>query len=108
MNKQITFRGMDHSPVMEQHIDQQLAKIERFLENETEPIYLHVVLDAERTHHHHNIELGLKTPHYDLHIRKRGPEFYKVLDEAIDALYLALQEKKRELIDTYHTGRKKG
>jgi ribosomal subunit interface protein len=104
MNKQITFRGMDHSPVIEQHTNEQLSKLERFLEHEREPIYLHIVLEAERTHHHHKIEIGLKSPHYDLHVHKEGPEFYKVLDEAIDTMYHNVHEAKRELIDKKKSG----
>lgn len=104
MDKQFTFRGMDHSPVMEDHANAQLEKVERFLANEREPIYLHLVLIAEFVHHHHEVEITLKTPHYDLHVHRKGPDFYKVLDAAIDTLYHNLHEAKRKLVDKRHDG----
>ncbi len=104
MNKQITFRHMDHSPVIEEHIHAQLEKINRILEHEREPIYLHIVLDAERVHHHHIVEAGLKSPHYDLHVKRENPDMYVAIDEVLHVLYKNLQNAKREFVEKEHAG----
>jgi len=97
MHRRITFRGMDHSPVIEEYCNGQLSKVEEFIKNERDPIYLDLILEAERTHHHHRVELRIKTPHYDLVYNYEGPDMYDVIDRVIDTMYHELHEKKREL-----------
>lgn len=104
MKKQFTFRGMDHSKPLEDHANQQLAKIEHFLEHERTPISMHLVLDASMTHRDNAVELSIKSPNYDLFIEQKGPDLYKVLDEVIDVMYRKLHEKKKELQDKRHSG----
>ena len=99
MDKKITFRHMDHSPVMEEHINQQLAKIEDFLEHETDPIFMHIVLEPGRTHAHHHVELRLKSPHYELYSDFEDADMYQVINRVIDIMYRQLTEKKKELLD---------
>jgi len=109
MAKRITFRGMEHSPVIEEYCNGQLAKVEEFLTHEPEPIYLDLVLDAQRTHHHHHVELRIKTPHYDLISHYEGPEMYDVIDRVIDTMYRQLTEaKKKRVIDDRHADTYKG
>jgi len=43
MHKRITFKGMDHSSVLEDYANQQLAKIEEFLTNERTPVYIDLI-----------------------------------------------------------------
>jgi ribosomal subunit interface protein len=99
MDKQITFRNMEHSDVMENYINQQLEKIEKYLENEREPIYIELVLEPSKVHAHHRVELRVKTPRYYLVEDYTGPDFYPVLDHVIDAMYRQILEKKKELVD---------
>lgn len=99
MHKRVTFRGMEHSKVIEDHVYRYLAKIEHFLQNEPEPIYLEVTLDAQRTHHHHMAECILKTPHYDLFTKAEGHDMYVVISQVLDTMERDLAEKKRQLID---------
>lgn len=103
MNKQITFRHMDHSKVMEDYINKQLAKIEKFLSTEREPVYLELVLEPSKIHAHHRVEIRVKTPDYYLVNDYEGPEFYDVLDRVLDVMYNRLHEKKRELDDLKKT-----
>lgn len=104
MDKKITFRHMEHSEVMENYIHEQLAKIESFLENEQEPIFIELVLEPGKVHAHHRVELRVKTPHYFLISNYEGPKFYDVLDRVIDVMYQQLCEKKRELNDEKKIG----
>lgn len=105
MNKKITFRHMEHSPVIEEHANNQLKKVEKFLaESEREPISINLVLNAQYTHHHHGAELLVNTPHYDLRTNAEMPDMYKAIDKVIDTMYELLREKKRERIEKQHTG----
>lgn len=99
MSKRIIFRGMEHSPVIEEYAHRQLAKVEEFIKHEREPIYLDLTLEAERTHHHHRVELRIKTPHYDLISHYEGPDMYGVIDRVVDTMYRELHEAKRKLKD---------
>lgn len=99
MSKRIAFRGMEHSPVIEEYCNNQLAKVEEFLTHEREPIYLDLTLEAGRTHAHHRVELLIKTPNYDLISHYEGPDIYDVIDRVIDTMYHELHEAKRKLID---------
>lgn len=99
MNKKITFRSMDHSPVMEKHINEQLAKIISFLEHEREPIHIEIVVEAGRPHAHHTAELLIKSPHYDCMTKCEGPQVYRIIDRIIDAMYLKLRDRKKEILE---------
>lgn len=102
------FRHMDHSEPMLEHVNQKLQKIEKFLENETTPIHIDVVMEPSKVHEHHCIEVKIKTPHYDV-IAKReypGVKFYEELDHVIDIAYRELREqKRRNHDDQIHRGR---
>ena len=104
MDKKITFRNMDHSDVMENYSNEQMVKIEKFLKNEREPIFIELVLEPVKIHAHHRVELRVKTPHYFLISNYEGPKFYDVLDRVIDTMYRQLCEKKKELIEKSRKG----
>src|SRR3990170_2386849 len=96
MEKKITFRSMEHSDIMTNYAHEQLAKIESFLENEREPIYVELILTGSKVHANNRVELLVKTPHYDLVSHHEGPELYELLDRVIDVMYDQLHEKKRQ------------
>ncbi len=101
MHKRVTFRNMDHSDVMEEYVNQQLAKIETFLENEPTPIYIDVVLEASKVREHPRAELRIKTCHYDLvsNYEYSGVDMYDVIDRVIDVMYKQLRAAKEKGLD---------
>ena len=99
MNKRITFRSMDHSDLIEQHANKQLAKVEDFLRNEPTPIYIDLVLEPSKVHAHNKVELRVKSPHYELYVTHEGPDFYAVLDHVIDVMYYDLHKQKQKEVD---------
>jgi ribosome-associated translation inhibitor RaiA len=105
MHKRIVFRHMDHSPVIEDFANQQLAKIEKFLESEPTPVYIDLVMMPSKTHEHSRIELLVKTPHYEKITEHefQGDKFYDVLTDVIDTMYKELLEAKRRLKDDRKT-----
>lgn len=105
MDKKITFRSMEHSSVMEDYINGQLDKIERFLQNEREPVHLELVLEPSKVHAHNRVEIRVKTPDYYLVSDYEGPEFYEVVDRVLDVMYRRLCEKKRQLVDERKSGK---
>lgn len=101
MNKRIVFRHMDSSDVMRDYAEEQLAKIEHFLENERDPITIDLIFEPSKVHEHHRVELRVKTPHYDLvsHYEHKGMAFYDVVDRVIDTMYKELHEAKARMVD---------
>lgn len=96
MPKKITFRGMKHSSVLEDYANQQLSKIEEFLDNERTPVYIDLILEPSHVHAHHKIELRVKTPNYDRISNYEGSDFYITLDRVIDVMYKELHEDKKK------------
>lgn len=99
MNIQIHFQNSDSSQVMEDHIHEQLEKIKHFLEQEPTPIFIEIFVRPAPTHDHNEIDFALKSPNYDLFVKKEGPEIYKVLDEVIDTMYLQLRKFKDKHVE---------
>jgi len=99
MDKRIVFRGMEKTQPMEDYCNQQLAKIEKLLENEREPIFINVVFEPSKVRAHHSIEVRVKTPNYYEVSASEGPKFYDVMDHVIDVLYRNLLEARRKLTE---------
>ncbi len=107
MNKQFTFRGMEQSNTLQECVNDQLAKIETFLEHEKEPIYIHVIFTAGHTHAHHRVECQIVGPGYTLNAHRIGPEMYDLIAAVMDCMYLQLTEAKKKRVDTRQTGIKR-
>ena len=107
MNKQFTFRGMDHSNTIQEYADEQLQKIEKFLSNEKEPIYIHVIVTAHPNHAHHEAEINVTSPLLNCSIKREAPDLYRAISETFDIAYDKLTEDKRKLVDHWHSGIKK-
>lgn len=106
MNKKFTFHQLESTASIEQHAQEQLAKIEHFLEKEREPIFLELTFHDGKPHAHFKVDFLLKSPHYDLFVERVGPDLYVVMDQAIDAMYKQLRkEKDRHLEDRKMVGR---
>ena len=109
MHKRITFRSMESSDVLEKYANQQLAKIEQFLENERSPVYIDLIFEPSKVREHHRVELRVKSPNYDLisNYEYQGTGFYDVVDRVIDVMYKELLEvKKKKMDDRKMVGRK--
>ncbi len=101
MDKRIVFRNMDHSNVMEQYANDQLAKVELFLENEPTPVFIDMVFEPSKRREHHKVELRVKSPNFDrvAHYEYQGTSFYDTLDRVIDVMYKELHEDKKRLME---------
>lgn len=101
MSKRITFRNMDHSDAMEEYINGQLDKIEKFIEHEPTPTYIDVILEASKVREHPRAEIRVKTPNFDLvsNYEKEGVDLYDVIDRVIDTMYKQLREANKKQND---------
>jgi len=101
MHKRIVFRGVEHSDLIEEYANQQLKKIEHFLENERTPVYIDVIIEPSKLRQHSRVELKVKSANYDLvsEYEFEGVAFYDVLDRVIDVMYRRLHEEKQKNVD---------
>jgi ribosomal subunit interface protein len=99
MNKRITYRGIESTPVLEEFINSHLEKVVKILEHEPTPIMIDFVLGASTVHAHHKVELRIKTPHYDLIAHHEGPEMYQEIDKVVDKMVREIRRAKEKRID---------
>lgn len=99
MIKRVAFRGMEHSPVLEEFAQKHLEKIERLLVSEPTPIYIDLVLEAHHTHAYHIVELHVVTPHFDLIAKHEGPEMYQEVDKVTDLMVQEIRKAKDKFHD---------
>lgn len=104
VTKRIAFRNMESTPVLKEHTEEQLKKIEEFLSHERPPLTINIVLEGHLTHAVNYVEIQITAPEYHIFVKKEGPILYKVLDEVLDAAYLMLREQKRKLVDQHKHG----
>ena len=104
MNVKITFRGCEHSELIDAHIQQQLKKIEEFLGNESSPISLEFLVVMHPTHGHHEISARVHTPHFHCKASHEGKDVYVEINEVCDRLYKQLRDRKERLVDRRNHG----
>lgn len=104
MQKRIVFRGMEHSPVLEEFANKHLEKLDKLLEHERTPIIIDLIMEASHVHAHHKVELRIKTPHYDLIAHHEGPELYQEVDRVVDKMLAELRRAKEKRVDTEKKG----
>lgn len=99
MQKKITFRSMEHTPVMDSYIEEQLAKVEELLSHEREPIVLEVVVEPHSLRAHHRASILIKSPRFDVFVDKFGADMYQVISTAIDDAYEMARKQKEKFVD---------
>lgn len=104
MQKKITFSGREHTSVLDNHINEQLAKVERFLADEPTPRFIEVSVTSHDVHQHSRVVARVKSPHYDCFAEHEGPEVIAEINEVIDRLYAQLREAKKRLVDHHRKG----
>jgi len=99
MDKHITFRGMEHNKQLEDHINQQLAKILPMLAKEKSPVSIDIVITKHPDHAHNEVMLRIQSPSYKAIAQREGAELVPLVDEAIDIVYQEIQKQKERMID---------
>ena len=105
MKKRVYFKDTQVSAAIENHANEQLAKVERFLENEPTPVFIDLTIAPSKLREHSKVELRVKSPDYDLvtHYEHEGVDVYDCINRVIDTMYDNLHEAKRKRIDELKT-----
>jgi len=85
---------MDSSPTIEEYVNNKVAKLEKILHKERTPIKLEIILEAQRVHIQHSVELRLHCADYHVRAQVEGKDLYAQVDEAFDVLFRDIQKKK--------------
>ena len=99
MQKRITFRHTETTPVLEEFANKHLERIEKALANERTPITINLVLEAFPDHAHHKVELHVVTPHFNLMAHHEGPEMYQEIDRVIDIMLKEIRKAQDKFKD---------
>lgn len=104
--KNVTFRNMDHSAVINDHVHKQFERLEKFLEQERTPISIDMIIEAKPIHSHHIVELRINTPHFHEIVKDEGSDIYLVIDSVINAMCTLLSRDKKRMIDERKNNKK--
>jgi putative sigma-54 modulation protein len=101
MKKVISFKNMDHSEPLELHANDKLNKIQNYLKGfkNTSPLNIDLHLKSNKQHPHHEVELNLKTPLFDLNAHDSSPDMYVAVDNVVDKIITQLKKEKEKLLD---------
>lgn len=101
IQKKISFHNMPHSDPLEQHASQKLEKINDFIKgaDHLKPLHVELWLKANKQHPHHEVELHLKTPVFDLNAHDQGVDMYIAIDNTIDKMITMLKKEKTKRRD---------
>lgn len=104
MQKKVTFSGREHTPALDKHIDEQMAKIERFLTEEPTPRVIEVSVETHDVHQFNRVVARVKSPHYDCYAEHEGPDIMAEINEVMDRLYAQLRATKQKIVDHHKKG----
>ncbi len=101
MKIKITFHGMNHSALLENHCKQKLVKISDILhfDETVTPFHVEIWLNAHKKHLHHSAEIHLKTPQFELIAKNDGQDMYLVIDSVIDKMVTLIKKEKTKKKD---------
>jgi ribosomal subunit interface protein len=100
MELEIVFRGMEPSEALENYVAKYFAKFKKYFGKEDpSSIFLNVVLEGHLNHHINIVEARIKTQHFDVVVKREGPEMYPLIDEAMHIVERDLQKAKERKID---------
>ena len=100
MQVNITFRGMDSTEALKNHLKQRIEHVEKFFDRAVEA---HVVLSLERYLHH--ADLSLQAGHFLLRGKAKSEDMYKSIDEAMEKIERQLKRYKDKIRTTKHRGK---
>ena len=91
MKKNITIRGTTHkeaddSRAIRNYIDENLAKIGHLLDHVKDPVFIDITVDIAKPHPHHQFDFRLHGPHFEIIVKREGPELYLAIDVVIELI----------------------
>ncbi|MFT6765229.1 MAG: ribosomal subunit interface protein [Alteromonas naphthalenivorans] len=99
MNIRIAFRGMDHSDLAEKYANKELEKLTKYLNQDLEPLYIDLVLQADHNNTHHKVELRLNGKNLHLMASREGKDLYQEIDHVVKVMGKELKKHKGKALD---------
>lgn len=81
MDKHITFRGLDSSEALKEHVEKKLSRIDKFKDNAPQA---HVILKVEDIRH--VAEITFSAGHFKTVVESETLDMYASIDEAVSKL----------------------
>lgn len=106
MNLRIAYRGsLQRTEQLDAHIQTQLAKLIKFLEQEHGPATVDMVLEGHPNHAHNSVHLHVIAPQFEAMGSREDGNIYAVIDKVIDIVYDELhKQKQRHVHDKKNRG----
>ena len=95
MNIKIHYENLDNSPWMDQFVENQLNKLNRYL---SQSASVQVSLSCDKNHNYLT-SLAIHNPHHDYAFSTEGPSLYESMSLAIEKAVRALSEQKQIVKD---------
>jgi ribosomal subunit interface protein len=99
MSKRITFRHIEHTPVLDQFANKQLEKVEKLLTGEHTPVFIEFVIVGAPNHAHHEVDLRVKTPHFELVAKHEGPDMYQEIERVTHTMAQEIIKAKEKYLE---------
>lgn len=89
---------MDHSVPLERYVNQRLDKITELLKKDKDstPFFQEVWLKANQQHPHHDAELHVRTPQFDLNTHDEDTEMYVAIDKTVEKMISLIKKEKEK------------
>jgi|APSaa5957512535_1039671.scaffolds.fasta_scaffold50148_2 putative sigma-54 modulation protein len=93
MQVSITFRHMDASQAIRDHIDDQISHLEKYL---IKPSEVHVILSVEKKIRH-RCEIVLMEQHFKASADVTSDDMYKSIDKSVSKIQSQVSKQKKKL-----------
>jgi len=104
MKIQITCKGLEHTPELDEHIHKHSEKIMRLLEHERSPVTVEFVIEHRPSHAHYAVHLHIISPAYEVNVQREGQKLYPVFDEVLHIAHDALHKEKARHVHDHKQG----
>ena len=99
MELKITCRNCKHTPDLDNHILEQIKKIEDFLKKERQPQILDITIDMHKTHQYNLVTANLQAADHIYFAQHEGADLFAEINEVLDRLYAQLRDFKEKRVD---------
>ena len=92
MKVTITFRHLDHTPSLDERIQEKSDKLSKFLGGKS-----HIKWSCYVKEGNHYAEVDLQGPNYNYHATGYSDSLYKTIDQVVSKIEKQLQKKKEKM-----------
>jgi ribosomal subunit interface protein len=104
MQHRIFFGGCERTKVFDDHLTEQLKKIERFLDVEPSPRIIEVNVHFHANRSLYEVRMRVKTRNYECFAEHSGTDYYAEINEVVDRIYTQLRNQNQKLNHKHKQG----